>query len=460
VIGAGRPAVLAVAVAVAVVALAAVPAVPAGARATSPSGPRDPVARWVDRHAAPLATADPAASLDDLGPLRDAVGDAEVVGLGEAVHGAAEIEGLKLRVLRTLVEDLGFRTVAWEDDWFVGREIDEYVRTGVGDPEALVAQMSPQWQTQEVVEVLRWLRAFDAGRADPVRVVGVEHYLTPQGADDAVDAYVARVAPDRLAELRGYLGLIRPATSDVFAHIQWYQAQADKGPYRQAAQAVLDLVDGLPHGPGDLEHELKRHQAEQIWAFYEHFSLSEADALVFRDERAAADVRWWHDLTGDRIAYWAASPHTAVAPDIRLTDPPNPERRYPTAGSHLRATFGDGYRSIGFTFDHGAVTLGPAQTVVLPPPRPEWFERPLGTVAAEQLVVDLRGRARSGAVRRWLHGPIATRGLPDAGPDAAMLGGSLGEWFDVVVHRQVVTPATPLVPPGAAPVTALRSGGR
>ena len=38
--------------------------------------------------------------------------------------------------------------------------------------------MSPQWQTREVADVLRWLREFNAGRADKVRFFGVEYYLT------------------------------------------------------------------------------------------------------------------------------------------------------------------------------------------------------------------------------------------------------------------------------------------
>jgi hypothetical protein len=43
--------------------------------------------------------------------------------------------------------------------------------------------------------------------------------------------------------------------------------------------------------------------------------------------------------------------------------------------------------------------------------------------------------------RDWLHRPATTRGLPDAGPDGRMTGGSLARWFDVVVDRQTVTRA-------------------
>jgi hypothetical protein len=33
------------------------------------------------------------------------------------------------------------------------------------------------------------------------------------------------------------------------------------------------------------------------------------------------------------------------------------------------------------------------------------------------------------------------RGLPHAGPDSYMDGGRAGQWFDVLIHRQRVSPA-------------------
>jgi erythromycin esterase-like protein len=92
----------------------------------------DPVTGWVRHFAAPLTTVDPAAPLGDLTPLRRAIGDAEIVGLGESTHGAAEEETLKHRTLRLLVERMGFRSVAWEEDWSTGLQIDRYIRTGKG----------------------------------------------------------------------------------------------------------------------------------------------------------------------------------------------------------------------------------------------------------------------------------------------------------------------------------------
>jgi erythromycin esterase len=332
----------------------------------------DPVAGWVGHHAAPLAGVDPAAPLDDLAPLRQAIGDAEIVGLGESTHGAAEQETLKHRTLRLLVEQMGFRSVAWEEDWTTGLQIDRSIRTGNGDLDALMRQMSPQWQSRQVADVLAWLRDYNAGRTDKVRFVGVENYLLRALAYDAVDHYVARAAPERLAELRRHLRVVRPSTPDMFAYIRWFLSVPDKAPYLRHARRVFALVKGVAHRPGDRAHALALHHARQIVSFYEHYSLPQppaSDSLVYRDAHAAQNLRWWRHDTGDKIAYWGASAHTANAPRLRTAAPP--------------------------------------------------------------------------PVRRWLAAPIRTRGLADRGPGSYMAGGSLRQWFDMIVHRQELTPARP-----------------
>jgi len=49
-----------------------------------------------------------------------------------------------------------------------------------------------------------------------------------------------------------------------------------------------------------------------------------------------------------------------------------------------------------------------------------------------------RARSTSGCKR------ITTRGLADSGPGGFMTGGTLAQWFDVIVHRQEVHPAVPI----------------
>ncbi|MCG5213340.1 erythromycin esterase family protein [Streptosporangium soli] len=400
-----------------------------------------PVVEWVGRHAVPLVL-DPRAPLTDLAALRPMVGAAPVVGLGESTHGAREETQLKHRTLRYLVEELGFRSIAWEEDWTVGLEVDRYLRTGKGSLDAVLGRMSTTWRTREVKAVLRWLRDYNAGHADQVRFVGVEFYATGRAAYDAVSAHVARTARGKLPQVRRHLRVIRPDTADMGAYVKWYYSLNDKSPYIRHARELYELVEKLPHRSGDRAHELALHHARQILSFYEYFA--QQNLYQYRDRHTAANVRWWRDRTGDKVAYWAALAHTAAAPGFRVS--PRPVSFDP-AGSYLRRWYGKRYRSIGYTFTTGTLSDATGKPARVPPPPASWADAPFGEAKHAQFALDLRTGAPP-EVRRWLLAPAKIRGVvsydPSKPDEHHGSGSSLSGWFDVIIHRQEVTPVNPL----------------
>ena len=70
---------------------------------------------------------------DDLEPLREIVGHARVVALGENTHGTRDFFEMKARILRFLVEEMGFDAFAIEATWPEANRLNRYVRTGEGD---------------------------------------------------------------------------------------------------------------------------------------------------------------------------------------------------------------------------------------------------------------------------------------------------------------------------------------
>jgi erythromycin esterase-like protein len=381
------------------------------------------------------------------------IGDAQVVGLGESTHGAREEATLKHRVLRLLVEKLGFRSVAWEDDWTLGPRVNQYLLTGKGSLDAVMGEMATTWRSREVAAVLQWLRDYNASHSDKVRFVGVEFFATRILAYDAVAEYVDDAAPQQLPELQRHLEPIRPFTPDIGEYVGWYYGVADKQPYIDHARRVFELVKGLSHARGDRAWALALQHARQILSFYEFFGLSPQDGLDYRGERAAENLRWWRQRTGDKVAYWAASPHTANAAGLQLSGPPAPLVQWDSAGSHLRRWYGKSYLSIGFTFDHGTVNVTSGQPpftpvpVAVPRPEPDWGDRALGDANLDQFALDLRADALP-AVRAWREAPTKVRMVGSFDPQRPeayyMTGGAMAQWFDVIVHRQVVTPWRPL----------------
>lgn len=111
-----------------------------GTAGTAFGAERSPV-RALERAAHPLRTTEPGGSTADLRALSAMVGDAEVVGLGEATHGSHEFFTMKQRVFRHLVETKGFTTFALEMSWSGGLRIDDYLQTGEGDARRLAEEV-------------------------------------------------------------------------------------------------------------------------------------------------------------------------------------------------------------------------------------------------------------------------------------------------------------------------------
>ncbi|MFB6720351.1 erythromycin esterase family protein [Kribbella sp. NPDC056345] len=383
----------------------------------------DPIDSWIRRNAVPVG---------DLRQLRRSVGGAQIVGLGEAVHGTAEMTRLKVRVVRFLVEELGFRAIAFEDDWSLGTELNEYVLTGRGDLRALVRQLSTETRTHEIAELFEYLRAYNSTHRDKVRFAGAEYFATKHLAYDAIDEYVGRRAPHRLAELRRSLDPIRPTMTDIGAYVKWYWRKVpDKAPYIAKAQAVHDLIAELPHRANDRDHAITAHHARQILSFYTAFSLPDAEIWGYRDARAAENVRWWHGFTRNKVIYWAANAHTMNAPHLQFV---SPDAAFKNVGTALREWYGNRYRSLGCTFDRGTAFGG----VNLPPAAADWFEHRLGAANLDQFTLDLRQQPQPPEVRAWLNQTARTRGI--AVPGSYLTGDSPSTWYDAVLHTREVSP--------------------
>lgn len=413
------------------------------------AGLRQDVANWIRANAKPLATGDPAAPVDDLEPLRGIVGDAVIVGLGGSTYGAREQFTAIHRVVRFLVEELGFRTVATEEDWDVALPLNDYVRSGYGDLDALMKESGVPWRVREMRDAVAYLREWNATHPDDlVQFVGVGVIDTRLPVYDAVTEYVAKVAPDRAGELAAHFDVIRPTRPD---HVPWFIMQVkDKDPYVEHARKALRLVQ--ESGGSGKGHDLAVQHARQIVAFYEHYAYHLVDD-GYRDEQMAENLRWWHQYSGDRIAYWSTNAHSVRAESLDISVPPRGSLRFKPTGATLASLFGDGYVSIGLTYDHGTVNSGwsappfAARLLATPTQPAEFHERPFANDLPRYLV-DLRADADA-PVREWLGRTVKGRVIgsvcEDSRPDDHyMTGGSLLDWYDAVIHEQTVTPSTPL----------------
>lgn len=118
---------------------------------------------WLRANAHSFDTAEPTGDFSDLEPLREMIGDARIVSLGEATHGTKEFFQMKHRILRFLVTEMGFTAFGIEATLPESFLVNEYVRDGTGDAAARLAGLYFwTWNTQEVLDMIEWMRAHNA----------------------------------------------------------------------------------------------------------------------------------------------------------------------------------------------------------------------------------------------------------------------------------------------------------
>ncbi|MHC4211253.1 MAG: erythromycin esterase family protein [Planctomycetota bacterium] len=150
---------------------------------------------WLRSHAVALDTTEPGHGFDDLGPLKAMIGDARIVALGEATHGTREFFRMKHRLTEYLAAEMGFTVFSIEANMPEAYRVNEWVLGAEGDPEALIGGMYFwTWNTEEVLDLVRWMRRFNAGGDGRIEFTGFD-VQTPHVALEIVRDFVARAEP-------------------------------------------------------------------------------------------------------------------------------------------------------------------------------------------------------------------------------------------------------------------------
>jgi len=430
-----------------------------------------PVQSWVKQHAIPLKTTNPQAPLDDVQPLQQIVGSAAIVGLGEATHGSHEFFTMKQRLLEFLVEKMGFTMFAMEGSWSAGEQINTYVLTGQGDAAQLLQQFRFwAWNTQEVLGLVQWVRAYDAdpGHVQKVRFAGFDCQYIEAVTFDQVTRYLQTVDPQRAARVTSLYQGLRPnptisLTKYLFSYAQLPPATKDQ--YLEHAQQAYALLK---------QHETQFEARSSLQAFAQ--ALQEARVIVQetqyldyfyvgpfgtqnvaqasqqRDAFMAENIGWLHEHTdgGGKLVLWAHDEHIMTAVQ-------SVQSGYPTMGMHLRERYQSQYLAIGTSFYQGSFNvveqdnsgkITHLQAFTIQPLDQESYNALFGQVDLALFALDLR-HLPGGSVGQWMKGPhgfLMITGIYNSASAVTYYASlSLPQSFDVIIHIQQVT-ASQLIP--------------
>lgn len=366
---------------------------------------------FVAQNSAPLSASDPAAALDDLTPFRTIVGTAQLVGLGEATYGTREFMQMKHRLVRYMVTQMGFTTIAIEAPAAEVADLNLYINGGAGNPTRLLSRLySWTTNTQEIADLITWLRAWNqtASASQRVRLRGID-MVAPGASMDSVTSFVHRVAPAFDVDIQVWyqcLTVFRNQGATAGRPRTEYAAlPADsRGLCAEGVNDVVNLVNArgaaAPDFADAVGHAALVKQFEAIAGI-----ANAAASSRLRDSALANNVITIREQAGTqgRVIVWAHND--------RITRQPG------AMGAWLHARYGDAYRPIGFAFASGrfqallgqGASTGALQvhTVVAPPERS--IEATFSATNGVRLLFDTRRIITGGADVASLRGPLIMR---------------------------------------------------
>jgi erythromycin esterase len=393
-----------------------------------PPGPAPaPVVEWLRKQAVPLDGVQAGHGFADLAPLASAIGDARIVGLGEATHGTREFFQLKHRLLEWLVAERGFDIFAIEATMPEAYDLNEYVLTGRGDPQqALAGLYFWTWDTEEVLDLIRWMRHWNEDpKHHKVKFYGFDMQYSPRAAKVAFE-YVARVAPKEVAALTARL---EPLRHELDATGVSRLTRDEQQALVKAAQALVDRFDAArsewtARSSADAWAVARQH-ARILVQFLGEFLAESSASNELRDAAMAENIGWIleHEGAGAKIAVWAHNGHVSRG---------DGKWSWRTMGKLLAERWGKAYVNLGFAFARGSFRardqeqegrLRPITLEMLPAGS---LDATLHATGLPRFVINLRA-APEGIVRDWLgarHGkrdfgavysktwPMSTTGTP------------------------------------------------
>ena len=305
---------------------------------------------WFGEHACPLKTVEAGNGFEDLQFLKAILTDVKVVGLGEATHGTREFFQMKHRMLEFLVMEMGFQYFAIEASYPGCQKINDYVLYGIGTKEtSLAAQGFWTWDTEEVLEMIEWMRNYNVKMPLEKRVqfLGVDVQVLALSKTE-VDSFLA-YADTSLHGKFSEINKIQPSRG---------QTSVDSSLIAKVDHLYNELLTDMILSEGRLIHVVSRaayeRAVEQLRILIQAWRAQKVRLLrqinpEMRDYYMADNLLYHtHKLPLDaRLVLWAHNGHVAADPNSMVNGGLKP------MGAWLREAYGDAYYSISFAFNQG-----------------------------------------------------------------------------------------------------------
>ena len=282
------------------------------------------VHNWLQTNTINLSTIEAGSGFEDMMPLKAMIADARIVSLGEHAHLNGSFYKVKHRMVEFLVSEMDFTVFAIEASFGCASKINEYLLGGdVSPQEALEELVYKVWRTEEILDMLIWMREYNATHDKKVKFYGF---------DTRPVFRCAKVVYDYLRKINGTRNY-----DDIL--LEWITLKIDRDDrdkLKSIIGEVKDLISYLENqcpaaGQDKKEWEFAVLNSRVLLQYALRFSTNDRSKRSdIRDKHMADIVKWIIDYEeGAKTILWAANPHITVMPGSGCM------------GAYLRRMYGD-----------------------------------------------------------------------------------------------------------------------
>lgn len=340
----------------------------------------------------------------DLSLLKEIVGDASIVCLGESRHDLHEQFQLKLRFIKYLVEELNFTTFALEASLPYSKEINGFILDGNGDIDQLLTNMPGWflWDTEEIKELLLWLRAYNEGAEHKVNFYGFDIVAPNEGLNQIFE-YLEEVDTSFFVQISNE-NFGQHLIEDNFwmTTLQRYgeATTEEKNFFAVNYQKLLNHIRD-----NKIDYISKSSEQEYEWIAQLAFSANAANKMFSSEDRvemglirdgAMAEISSWIIEQNQKTIIWAHNVHIAKSDFVMSMFP---DTRIKGMGHILSQQFQEEIVSIGAAFDEGTFE---DENRTFQPATPSSIDGMLATLGMDYFLMNLDDYSKSEAVITWL----------------------------------------------------------
>lgn len=292
---------------------------------------------WLKENYNVLKTENPGNGFEDLQPLKSLIGSSRIVALGENTHGTSEVFKMKHRLIEFLATEMGYTIFSIEAGMAEANKLNRYILHGKGEPKKLLRSLNYRiWYTDEVLELIKWMRKFNESGKGKIQFTGFDMQLYKESLE-IINNHITQYNP----KLRGDIESISQTAKELR-----YKSYGDTIRVNKVLNHCANIrsyftenINSIKEKVGEYEYSWLIQNINLVEQYINKYNYSLSDN-EYRDNCMTKNINWLlKNNPEQKIILWAHNGHIA--------------REKGFVGNNLRRKFGNDYYNIGFLSNSG-----------------------------------------------------------------------------------------------------------